>query len=413
MSNLSENIEILRVKRKIDDKEVYVTKIANNKNVVLQNQLTFDSAITFYSCMYECFEICAEVDEKYEYVEISFSDRFTMNSYKKKIQLTQNDTQVYTFLHENEHYTVISNYLKDNIHHITIYVPITDIMCGNVYALFYNDESKRDEYTNPIIFDVNNAPSVYVSDLYKWHPNDVSNVIDIDNVFDDTFGEFWNKKLDKRDIPDSGRVNVLTSNDKTSESYNDFLDKNRLFTNGIRYYDKSDSPNNEVESLSGHPVYTVIYETFVPETITKMYGNNSAHELVGFAPVALHKDLLGQNCCAYLTNSANYSTNIIDKNDAFNIKIAQVSDSSNATNSAKVLSAVSYNDKYATITGHYQRFNAYLGCISSKNTILDGNGTMFDNRPSDEWFKSHSMLHVDFELSGLDPYWIDYNSTIS
>lgn len=407
MSNISENTEILRIKRKNDDKEVYVTKIANNKDVVLQDQRTFTSDITFYSNMYECFEICAEVDEKYEYAEISFSDRFTMNSYKAKIQLTQNNTQSYTFLHENEHYTVISNCLKDNIHHVTIYVPITDVMCGNVYALFYDDESKRDEYTNPIIFDVNNAPSVYVSDLYKWHPNDTSESLDSDNVFNDTFGEFWNKTLDERDVPDSGRVNVLTADDKTSESYNDFLNKNRLITNGVRYNEVTDSSNNELESLSGHPIYTVVYETFVPETITKMYGNTATHEIVGFAPVALHKDLLGQNCCAYLTNSANYSTNVVDKNDAFNIKIEQVSDSTNESNSAKVLSAVSYDDKYVTIVGHYQQFNAYLGCISGKNEILDGNGTMFNNRPSDEWFKAHSMLHVDFELSGLDPYWID------
>lgn len=406
MSSINKAFEVLRVKRKTDTKEVYVVKQPNNRNIILPFERTRLPHITFYANMYELFNIYAEVNSSYKFVELCITDRFTMNSYKKKIELSPGGEQ---FCLIDNTRILVSNSLVNGVHLVNVCVPVTDVMCGNIYAMFYDDESERDKYTPPIIVDVNNAPSVYMNDMYKWHPHNNSTATDPDNVFNDKFGEFWDAAQSKRDVPNVGRTDVLSAGIADSDSYNDFIGQDRLITNGIRYWSETDSPNNTLESLSGHPIYNVIFETFVPKQITDLYGDKTTNALVGFTPVALHKETLGEKCCAYLTNSADYSTNVASRDDAFNIRIVQVTSDTDPAHSAKVLTAVRYGTDNYTITGHYQRFNTYLGCISGKNAAVglsDGNGTTFDNRPTDDWFRNHTMFHADFELSGIDPYWM-------
>lgn len=407
MSSINKAVELIRVKRKTDTKEVYVVKQQNNSNIILPHERTSLPPITFYANMYELFNIYAEVTSNYKFVELCITDRFTMNSYKKQIELTTTNSEAFCLI-DNTH-ILVSNSLTNNVHRVNVCVPVTDVMCGNIYALFYDKVSERDKYTPPIIVDVNNAPSVYMNDMYKWHPHNNSTATDPDNVFNDKFGEFWDAAQGKRDVPNVGRTDVLSAGTTNSDSYNDFIGQDRLITNGIRYWSESDSPNSTLESLSGHPIYNVIFETFVPKQITDLYGDKTTNALVGFTPVALHKETLGENCCAYLTNSADYSTNVESKNDAFNIRIVQVTSDTDPSHTAKVLTAVRFGTDDYTITGHYQRFNTYLGCISGKNAevgLSDGNGTTFDSRPTDDWFREHTMFHADFELSGIDPYWM-------
>lgn len=406
MSSINKAVELIRVKRKTDDKEVYVVKQRNNETIILPNQITHLPPIVFYANMYELFNIYAEVDDHYNYVELCITDRFTMDSYKKQIELSTGGEK---FCLIDNTRILVSDTLVNNVHRVNVCVPVTDVMCGNIYAMFYDYESERDKYTPPIIVDVNNAPSVYMNDMYKWHPHNNSTATDPDNVFNDKFGEFWDAAQGKRDVPNVGRIDVLSAGTADSDSYNDFVGQDRLITNGIRYWDEDDSPNNVLESFSGHPIYNVIFETFVPKQITDLYGDKTTNALVGFTPVALHKETLGEKCCAYLTNSADYSTNVASKDDAFNIRIVQVTSDTDPSHTAKVLTAVRYGTDDYTITGHYQRFNTYLGCISGKNAerdLANGNGTTFDNRPTDDWFRNHTMFHADFELSGIDPYWM-------
>ena len=409
MSSINRAFEVLRVKRKTDTKEVYVIKQRNDRDISLSNLQTGLSNIVFYANMYELFTIYAEVNssDEYQYVELYITDRFTMNSYRKQITLTAGGEAYH--LIDDTHILVrtMLSTVAGNVYRVMVFVPVTDITCGNICALFYKTAAERDKFTPPIIVDVNNAPSVYMNNMYKWHPHNNSDAVDYDNIFNDTFGEFWDKSTGKRDVPDSGRVDVLSAGGST-EYYNDFLNADRLITNGIRYWEAGDSPNSVLESISGHPIYNVIFETFVPQSITDMYGDKT-HKLVGFAPVALHEEALGSNCCAYLTTSGNYSTHIDDADDAFNVRIVQVTSDTDPAHSAKVLTAVRYGNDDYTITGHYQRFNTYLGCISGKRAaehITDGNGTLYDDRPDDAWFREHTMFHADFELSGIADEWM-------
>ncbi|MCZ0950933.1 hypothetical protein N7T98_26495, partial [Pseudomonas syringae pv. tomato] len=91
-------VELIRVKRKTDTKEVYAVKLQNNSNIILLHERTSLPPITFYANMYELFNIYAEVNSSYKYVELCITDRFTMNSYKKQIELTTTNSEAFCLI---------------------------------------------------------------------------------------------------------------------------------------------------------------------------------------------------------------------------------------------------------------------------------------------------------------------------
>ena len=353
-------------------------------------------------------------DTRFEHCEVTITDRFTMDSTRFTLEYTNathgSDSNPKYYNRQIKDYS-IAQFAYDQIArtdaddringkkftNVTLLLSMADFPhYGDIVFQFYGqNESTKDTYSDPVIVQFTNAPTIYQSNLYKWHPHNIENQnqYDPDNVFNSAFGEFWNSAANTRSAADSGRVNVLTAD--TADGYIDVYTTNRLMTNGIR--DWNDPPM----SLSGHPMYIAHYDSFVPKSFSDVFGINQRP--VKFTTIPLQEEL-GSNCCAYLTTSG--STDIItNPDDAFNIRIKQVSPDESSNNMKLIVVSGADAGANSALTGYHQRFNAYIGCITGDADLSDGNGTLFKNRKPDAWYRTHTMLHANFALTGLDPYW--------
>lgn len=201
--------------------------------------------------------------KSFRYADVYVTNRFTMDAVKTTIDSThdeQVDLKEYSFIalwdDEENKCTVVE--LALSMH---------DFDYGDIYIQLYDDPEEKDKYCAPIIVQFTNTPTVYRVDTFKTNPSKSNPEIeDYDNVFSSAFGSEFEEKAD------AGRTNVLT--DDTSidhgvslnpEYYNDFMSNDRLITNGLS--------EDSVKSISGHPVYSVKYCSFVPNSFSKEFRN--------------------------------------------------------------------------------------------------------------------------------------------
>lgn len=374
MATFSKKTEILRTTRRKGDNPDYVIYAEEGSNELADQSI---APAEYYPHMYTRLSVYAQVESHYNYADVYVTDRFTMNTYKLMefempydAQHPSVDQAVFGFIDGtnigyNAAYFAATKYVS-----FSVIVPISDVMCGNLYVLFYDNENAKDEDMYPVILDINNAPSVYIADLYKWRPITDGQEFDYDNVFNDYFGSVSSHK------PDSGRTNVLTGSVANSDSYNDFLSEDRLISNGIR-------DTSKWASISGHPLYVAEYRTFVPQTLTDLYAEQG--KCIGVKPIT----------SAYLVKTDDFSTSAL-KSEHLKIDLREIADPDCTT--ATVVTALTRSTDIITLTGNCQKFNAYIGY--SNNSPIDR------THYTDEWFRNHTMLHADFELSGVDPYWM-------
>ena len=366
MATFSKTTEILRTTRQKGDKPNYLIYAKESSNELADQSIT---PVEYYPHMYTRLSVYAQVDSHYNYADVYVTDRFTMDTYKlMKFEMpvdTQSGFIEGTNIGYEAEYSAADNYVS-----FSVIVPISDVMCGNLYVLFYDDENAKDANMYPVILDINNAPSVYIADLYKWRPITNDQEFDYDNVFNDYFGSVSSH------VPDVGRTNVLTGFVADSDSYNDVLSANRLISNGIRDASKW-------ASVSGHPLYIAEYRTFVPQTLTDLYAEQG--KCIGVKPIT----------SAYLVKTDDFSTSALES-EHLKIDLREIYDP--ACTTATVVTALTSSTETVKLTGNCQKFNAYIGY--SDNAPIDR------THYTDEWFRNHTMLHADFELSGVDPEWI-------
>lgn len=389
MSTNSDNTIILSRTKDSQQQSRSLIVFERNNTVDIYNNVKSPS-IKYRANTYTTFKIEHEyLDEPFRYVDVVVTNRFTMESYEKR-QLVANTASSDFLTDSNASSYIVSVDTSKKINEVTLFLSMTDLMFGDVYLVFYDTPNKQDEFDAPIIFQFTNGPTVIAGNLYKWHPHNSVQTADYDNVFNDDFGAFWDWDISARGKEDTGRTDVLQVD--PFEGYAEIYPYYRLMTNGIR--DMKSTPM----SLSGHPVYIAHYDTFVPKAFASAFGVNYDASTVGFSAVPLHQNELGAKCCSYLTNVDNFSTSA-NADDAFQIRIVEV----DRGDVEDTLPAVEYNGTTASITGRRQRFNSYIGCLTQADA--NGNGVSFDNRKSDSWFRKHTMLHADFALTGIDPYW--------
>ena len=226
-------------------------------------------------------------DTRFEHCEVTITDRFTMDSTRFTLEYTNathgSDSNPKYYNRQIKDYS-IAQFAYDQIArtdaddringkkftNVTLLLSMADFPhYGDIVFQFYGqNESTKDTYSDPVIVQFTNAPTIYQSNLYKWHPHNKENQnqYDPDNVFNSAFGEFWNSATNTRSAADSGRTNVLTAD--AADGYIDVYTNNRLMTNGIRDW------GDPAMSLSGHPVYIAHYDTFVPKTFSDVFGIN-------------------------------------------------------------------------------------------------------------------------------------------
>ena len=354
-------------------------------------------------------------DTRFEHCEVTITDRFTMDSTRFTLEHTNathgsgsnpkyynrqvKDYSIAQFAYDQTARTDTDDRINGKkFTNVTLLLSMADFPhYGDIVFQFYGqNESTKDTYSDPVIVQFTNAPTVYQSNLYKWHPHNKTdqNQYDPDNVFNSAFGEFWNSAAETRSAADTGRTNVLTAN--AADGYIDVYTDNRLMTNGIRDW------GDPAMSLSGHPMYIAHYDSFVPKSFSDTFGIEQRP--VKFATIPLQEEL-GSNCCAYLTTSGSTDA-VTNPDDAFNIRIKQVSPDESSNNMKLIVVSGADAGANSALTGYHQRFNAYIGCISGNADLSDGNGTLFKNRKSDAWYRTHTMLHANFALTNVDPYWL-------
>lgn len=342
--------------------------------------------------------------DTFNFCKIVITNRFTMDSKTVVFEYNQQSGDSTDVNIEGCTYSCASFGWTDNantIHGITfqkytfaeVVLSMKEFMFGDVYVQFYESESEHDKYMQPVITQFTLAPTVFRAPVFKWHPTNNNERLDYDNVFNDTYGSYWDYSTVVTGVegtPDTGRTNVLVNGAANSEYYNDYLNNNRLISNGLRDWE------SQPMSLSGHPVYIAMYYSFVPQEISTMYA--APNSTIGFEPVNANGQE-GANSC-YLTTSGNYATSA-DEDDIFNIRLVQVHN-----DDEYVLKVAQDNNTNVNVTGHYQRFEAFIGCVIDEANITDNNGTRYRDRKDDAWFRKHTMLHADFALSGIDPNWM-------
>lgn len=374
MATFSKKTEILRTTRQKGNHSDYVIYAEEGSNELADQSI---AGALYYPHMYTRLSVYAQVESHYNYADVYVTDRFTMDSYKlMKFEMPFDaqhpnvDQAVFGFIDGTNIGYDAAYFAATKYVSFSVIVPISDVMCGNLYVLFYDDENAKDANMYPVILNINNAPSVYIANLYKWRPITNGQEFDYDNVFNDYFGSVSSHN------PNSGRTNVLTGFVANSDSYNDFMSEDRLISNGIR-------DTSKWASISGHPLYVAEYKTFVPQTLTDLYAEQG--KCIGVKPIT----------SAYLVKTDDFSTSALES-EHLNIDLREIADPDCTT--ATVVTALTRSTETVTLTGNCQKFNAYIGY--SDNAPIDR------THYTDEWFRNHTMLHADFELSGVDPYWM-------
>jgi hypothetical protein len=334
---------------------------------------------TLYADTYTRFTFEYEYkNSTFERADVYITNRFTMDTAKSPDDITfRNESYYYYPLNDkNTSYitTQVDTVRKRSI--IEVVLSMADFMYGDIYVQFYDKTTEKDRYCAPIITQFTNAPTCHAVGVYKWRPNFTTrNVEDYDNIFTSSFGS-------RRDyISEAGRSDVLSGNVSNSEYYNDFMESNRLITNG--WADPVKQGVNEV-SLSGHPVYMVEYRTFVPSAFSQQFGINNSPTIVSFSALNDGK--------GYLTSSVdNWQVEHADKYD---LRMYTKDDDESFLNTAYTLTAAeTFLGEKITIGGIRRVFVAHLTAASA-------------DRPEDSWFRDHTRACADFVLTGIDPYWM-------
>ncbi len=337
------------------DRELEVFEEDNSQDLV--------NATTLYANTY------SRITFEYEYktstfkrADVYITNRFTMDTFKKDppISFVISESQFIAIPNTVSYFIASVDTTKKRTK-LEIVLSMADFMFGDIYVQFYDESDKKEQYCAPIIVQFTNAPTVCVSNIYKWNPNSATMLPDEDTVFTSSFGSVSAR------IPDTGRTDVLTSNELSTEYYNDFMSANRLITNGLA--------KDETSSFSGHPVYTIEYTAFVPSAFSEQFGYVTSS--VAFSAI--------NNEHGYLTSAVdNWQTMQTEKFD-LNMYLRDID------RKYQLSAAKSYNNTITTIGGVKQTFVAHL-------TAAPG------DKP-DKWFRQHTRACADFVLSGLDPYW--------
>lgn len=337
------------------DRELEVFEEDNSQDLV--------NATTLYANTY------SRITFEYEYktstfkrADVYITNRFTMDTFKKDppISFVISESQFIAIPNTVSYFIASVDTTKKRTK-LEIVLSMADFMFGDIYVQFYDESDKKEQYCAPIIVQFTNAPTVCVSNIYKWNPNSATMLPDEDTVFTSSFGSVSAR------IPDTGRTDVLTSNELSTEYYNDFMSANRLITNGLA--------KDETSSFSGHPVYTIEYTAFVPSAFSEQFGYVTSS--VAFSAI--------NNEHGYLTSAVDdWQTMQTEKFD-LNMYLRDID------RKYQLSAAKSYNNTITTIGGVKQTFVAHL-------TAAPG------DKP-DKWFRQHTRACADFALSGLDPYW--------
>lgn len=367
---MSVNKRTLILHRTIDSegtrRELNVFEEANNENK------TISASAELYANTYSHVTFEYEYSSNaFNYADVSVTNRFTMDSITKtQINCASTQAVITPLVLNNDQYTSYVKTYYDNSRKRTIaevVLSMCDFMYGDIYVQFYNESANTDQYCAPIIVQFTNAPTVYTTDVYKWRPTTATVVADEDSIFTSSFGSV------SANIPDTGRTNVLTNDDLNTEYYNDFMDSDRLITNGI--------PENYY-SVSSHPVYVIEYRSFVPSAISYEFGDTTITDAqqkrnsIGFAFA---------NTSAYLTSAVNTSANDLYemlKTDGYIALSGRVAEE-------QLDYALPVTNTYSAI-GHYMKFNVYLTA----------------NNTDDKWLREHTRACADFILTGVDSYWM-------
>ena len=315
-------------------------------------------------------------DMSFLYADVYVTNRFTLDTVKETVSfdhaIITGDAAMYglanTSLAEPTSYIRVSADASRKRSIIEVVLSMADFMFGDIYVQFYNNNDDKEQCA-PIIVQFTNAPTIYVADIYKWRPTTTTILSDTDSVFASSFGSV------SAGVPDTGRTNVLTGDVNTySEYYNDFMNANRLITNGL--------PKDDHSSVSSHPIYVIEYRSFVPSAFSNEFGKSTITDArerrnsVGFTFA---------NTSAYLTSAVSVTVNDID--EMFK------TDSYIAMSGKAVEEHPDFNlpvtNSYSAV-GHYKKFNVYL-------TASDVN---------DKWLREHTRVCADFVLTGIDPYWM-------
>lgn len=343
------------------DRELEVFEEDNSQDLVNATTLYANtySRITFE---YEYKESEYDDPDTFFFADVYVTNRFTMDTYKKTppIYFDPGSNSFISIPNTHSYFRArVDTTNKRTI--LEVVLSMADFMFGDIYVQFYRDANDKEQYCAPIIVQFTNAPTVCVSNIYKWNPNSATKLSDEDTVFTSSFGST------SACVPDTGRADVLTSNAPNAEYYNDFMSAHRLITNGLA--------KDETHSFSGHPVYTIEYTAFVPSAFSEQFGYVTSS--VAFSAI--------NNEHGYLTSAVdNWQTMQTDKLN-LNMYLQD-------TDRTYQLSAVkSSNNTITTIGGVKQTFVTHL-------TAAPGD-------KQDEWFRQHTRACADFVLSGLDPYW--------
>lgn len=348
---------------------LYRTKDSQNENrelEVFEEDTSRDliNATTLYANTYS--RITFEYEFKtstFTFADVYITNRFTMDTYYKNNPPIYFDTGSDSFItipNTNSYFRACVDTTNKRTK-LEVVLSMADFMYGDIYVQFYDESDKKERYCAPIIVQFTNAPTVCVSNIYKWNPNSATQLPDEDTVFTSSFGSI------SACVPDTGRTDVLTNNALSTEYYNDFMSANRLITNGLA--------KDETSSLSGHPVYTIEYTAFVPSAFSEQFGYYTSS--VAFSAI--------NNEHGYLTSAVdNWQIMQTEKFD-LNMYLRDTD------RKYQLVAAKSYNDTITMIGGTKQTFVAHLTAA-------------LDDKP-DKWFRQHTRACADFVLSGLDPYW--------
>lgn len=359
-----------------------------------------NDSITHYANCFTEFTFTQEfLTEKFLYCDVTITNRFTMD--RTSFTIAFNETSLYNYdnfvdlsqMHTYSH----TNYVSDtdvkysqvmakysNTSHkntVRLYLSMADFMYGDICVQFYDDPApnKKDQYCAPVIVQFTNAPTIFVANVYKWRPNFTTKTVeDYDNIFTSSFGSRY--QPGSVDIPDQGRTDVLTGNASNADYYNDFMNSNRLITNGCV------DPENHGVSLSGHPVYMVEYRTFVPSAFSEMFGINHSPSAVSFSAINEEK--------GYLTSAVDdWSVMHNDKLNLYMYTQDDADEERSFLHPEYQLTAAKSGTNIGKIGGVKRVYVAHLTAASA-------------NRPEDEWFRDHTRVCADFVLTGIDPYWM-------
>lgn len=358
-----------------NNRELDVFEEDTSKQLDVKNANTTILQPNTYS--YITFEYEYKDDMPFLWADVYVTNRFTFDTVEETVSfehaIDTGNAEIYklanTSLAEPTSYIRISVDASRKRTILEVVLSMADFMFGDIYVQFYRDENDKEHYCAPIIVQFTNAPTIYIADVYKWRPTTSTILPDEDNVFASAFGSV------SAGIPDTGRTDVLTGDASIkSEYYNDFMNTNRLITNGL--------PKDDHSSVSFHPVYVIEYRSFVPSAFSNEFGKSTITEAyekrnsVGFTFA---------NTSAYLTSAVSVTANDIDEMFKTDGYIAMSGKAVEEHPDFNLPVTNSYS-----VVGHYKKFNVYL-------TASD---------VDDKWLREHTRVCADFALTGIDPYWM-------